>query len=64
MGIICVFMYMITFFLAFFSLDQRRIEDRRDGLICCWKRGDDWTPNKCSEVSCLSTMVGFDSESH
>ena len=56
-GIICVFLYMITFFLALFSLDQRRMDDKRDGVICCWKRGDEWTPNKCSEVIDPHTRV-------
>ena len=37
MGIFFVFIYMATFFLAFFSLDQRRIEDDRNGCICCYK---------------------------
>ena len=37
MGIFFVFIYMATFFVAFFSLDQRRIEDDRNGCICCYK---------------------------
>ena len=50
-GILFLFMYMATFFLAIFTLDQRRIDDRRDGIICCWKKSPDWTPNKCSQMS-------------
>ena len=36
-GIFSVYMYMTSFFLAWFSLDQRRIADRRDGCFCCFK---------------------------
>ena len=37
MGIFFVFIYMVTFFLAFFSLDQRRIENDRNCIIFCYK---------------------------
>ncbi len=53
LGIFFVFFYMITFFFALFSLDQRRAEDTRDAIICCWKKKD-WTPNSCSQKSFLT----------
>ncbi|TRY77454.1 hypothetical protein TCAL_08010 [Tigriopus californicus] len=56
MGILFVFGYMITFFLGWFVLDQRRLEDVRDGFICCWKKSD-WSPNKCSQTSLMT--IGF-----
>ena len=36
-GVIMLFVYMSTFFLACVSLDQQRIESKRDGFICCLK---------------------------
>ena len=36
-GVIMLFVYMSTFFLACVSLDQQRIESKRDGFICCIK---------------------------
>ena len=34
-----------TWFIAWFSLDQRRVEERRDGLIVCYIHKD-YTPNR------------------
>lgn len=56
MGILFVFCYMITFFLGWFVLDQRRLEDVRDGFICCWKKSN-WRPNQCSQTSLMT--LGF-----
>ena len=39
-GIFFVYLYMITFFLAWFSLDQRRINDKRDACVICIKAKD------------------------
>ena len=36
-GVVMLFIYMMTFFLGFLILDQMRIEDKRDGFICCIK---------------------------
>ena len=51
-GILFVFLYMVTFFLAFFSLDQRRIESFRNCCCCCYVHKD-WEPNACSQKSFL-----------
>ncbi|CAG0886016.1 unnamed protein product [Cyprideis torosa] len=48
-GILAVYVYQGTFFLAFFTLDQKRIEDRRDGFLFCSKVNSKWQPPKCSE---------------
>ena len=37
LGIFFIYFYAITFFLAWFSIDQRRAEDKRDGCICLKK---------------------------
>ena len=55
-GILFVFLYMNTFFLGWFVLDQRRLEARRDALCCCIKKGDGWKPNSCSQRSYMSTV--------
>ena len=65
LGILFIYFYAITFFLAWFSLDQRRVEDTRDGCLCCWKKQKgflccsekkDWTPSQCSQKSMMSIM--------
>ena len=57
LGLLFVYLYVITFFLAFFSYDQRRIEGLRDGCICCWIKDEGWKPtNKCSQESLLQTV--------
>ena len=55
LGILFIYLYVITFFLAWLSLDQRRVEDTRDGCVCCWKRKE-WTPSECSQKSVMKTL--------
>lgn len=56
LGIFFIYIYQTTFFLAWFSLDQRRLEDTRDGCICCWKKKPDWQPSACSQKSLFQVM--------
>ena len=51
LGIFFIYFYAITFFLAWFSIDQRRVESSRDACICLKK--ENWTPNQCSQISLL-----------
>ena len=51
-GIFVIYLTMVSFFYAFFSLDQRRIEAVRNGFLCCYKHKN-WTPNNCSQKSIL-----------
>ena len=39
-GIMAIFIYTLTFFTACMVIDQRRIDERRDGCLCCYKHGD------------------------
>ena len=48
-GITAVYFLQATFFVACFTIDQRRVESKRNAFICCWKMAD-WTPNKCSQT--------------
>ena len=43
-GIVFTFFLQLTFFLAWFTIDQRRIESKRDGM-CCWKRHPNHKPS-------------------
>ena len=60
LGIFFIYSYAITFFLAWFSIDQRRAEDKRDGCICLKK--EDWSPNECSQKSLLFNVFTWISE--
>ena len=55
-AIFAVFVYMASFFLALLVIDQRRIDVRRDGCICCWKKSESWTPNECSQKSVMDLV--------
>ncbi|XP_042884344.1 protein patched homolog 2-like isoform X2 [Penaeus japonicus] len=48
LGVVALYMLQATFFVAWFALDQSRLEDNRNGLFWCYKHKN-WTPNKCSE---------------
>ncbi|XP_027212085.2 patched-related protein 9 [Penaeus vannamei] len=54
-GIAAVYFFQATFFVAWFSLDQKRLEDNRHGLIWCWKL-QNWSPNKCSQRDLCQTF--------
>lgn len=54
-GIAAVYFFQATFFVAWFSLDQRRLEDNRQGIFWCWKVKN-WTPNQCSQKDLCQTF--------
>lgn len=54
-GIAAVYFFQATFFVAWFVLDQQRLEDSRHGLIWCWKLKN-WTPNQCSQKDLCQTF--------
>ncbi|KAK4302905.1 hypothetical protein Pmani_025047 [Petrolisthes manimaculis] len=56
-GIAAVYFFQATFFVAWFALDQRRIEDHRHGFFWCWKIKN-WTPNQCSQKDLCQTFFG------
>ena len=47
-GIVAIYFFQCTFFLACLSLDQRRIEAKRNGFLPCIKH-ENWTPNRLSQ---------------
>ena len=47
-GIIAIYVFQCTFFVACLSIDQKRIEQHRNGFLPCIKHKD-WTPNKFSQ---------------
>jgi len=56
-GILSVFIYTITFFVALLALDAKRQQARRDACLCCIKLSEDWTPMPCSEKGYLQMFV-------
>lgn len=56
-GILAIFIYTLTFFTACMVLDQKRIDERRDGCFCCWRHGDTWTPNKWTKKNFLDIFL-------
>ena len=53
LGIFAVFLNMVSFFLGWLVIDQRRIDAKRDGIFCCIKKKVAWSPNECSKNSFL-----------
>ena len=43
-------MLQCTFFTACFVLDLRRIDNKQNGLLCCYKHGEDYKPSACSQA--------------
>eukprot|EP00092_Neocalanus_flemingeri_P016672 GFUD01018035.1.p1 GENE.GFUD01018035.1~~GFUD01018035.1.p1 ORF type:complete len:937 (+),score=124.95 GFUD01018035.1:339-3149(+) len=56
-GILAIFLYTLTFFTACMVLDQKRIDERRDGCFCCWRHGESWTPNKWTKTNFLDIFL-------
>jgi len=54
-GLIVVYILQATWFVAWFSIDQRRIEDQRNGTLMCIKHKD-FKPNKFSQKNVLQTI--------
>ena len=54
-GLIVVYILQATWFVAWFSLDQRRIEEKRDGSLPCFKHKN-FRPNAFSQKNILQTI--------
>lgn len=48
-GIASIYFLQVTYFVAWLTLDQRRLEDRRHGLLWCWKMSPTWSASDCSQ---------------
>ncbi|KAK7065466.1 Patched domain-containing protein 3 [Halocaridina rubra] len=55
-GIATVYFFQATFFVAWFSLDQRRLEERRFGFFWLKTVSESWTPNECSQRDLCQTF--------
>jgi len=53
-GIVATFVFQSTFFVAWFSLDQRRLEDSRNAFCCCVVHNQH-EPNTCSQKNIMQT---------
>nr|XP_023011826.1 Niemann-Pick C1 protein-like [Leptinotarsa decemlineata] len=47
--VLMTFIFAITFFVACFVLDQRRVENKRNGVVPWIKHKDSYIPNECSQ---------------
>ncbi|KAL3868797.1 hypothetical protein ACJMK2_041557 [Sinanodonta woodiana] len=47
-GIFALYVLVATFFVAVLTLDEKRIEQSRDGLVPCYVHKN-YTPNRCSQ---------------
>ena len=56
-GIMAIFIYTLTFFTACMVIDQRRIDERRDGCLCCYRHGDTWSPNRFTKTNWLDIFL-------
>ena len=50
---------MVSRFVAWMAIDQRRIEAMRDGLLPCCITHKDWTPSKCSQKEIGKVVMTF-----
>lgn len=46
-GIFFLYVFEILFFVSCLAIDERRLQNRRDGCICTVHRN--WKPNDCSQ---------------
>lgn len=54
-GIVALYAFQATFFVAWFTLDQTRLEKHRNGLFWCYTHKN-WTPNACSQRDFCQTF--------
>ena len=59
-GIFSVYLYMTSFFLAWFSLDQRRIANNRDACIWFIKKSAAWKPYAGCNVPLMKRLFAFE----
>ncbi|XP_076042992.1 patched domain-containing protein 3-like [Oratosquilla oratoria] len=54
-GIAAIYFFQSTYFVAWLTYDQRRLESKRQGCFWCLKL-DNWTPNECSKKDLLQNF--------
>ena len=54
-GLIVVYILQATWFVAWFSIDQRRIEQKRNGTLPCFQHNN-FKPNEFSQKNVLQTI--------
>ena len=56
-GIIAIFFFAITYFVAAFAIDQKRVEERRNAFFVWIKyKEDEFVPNSWSQESYAQTF--------
>ena len=56
MAIAAIYFLMITWFLAWLTIDQRRMEDKRNAFVPCIKYAE-WEPNKHSQKGYMKRFL-------
>ena len=55
-GIFFIYIFQCTFFLGWFVLDQKRLEETKDSCLFWVKKPKSWEPSDCSQNSILTYM--------
>ena len=58
LGIGAIYFLMITWFLAWMTIDQRRLEDKRNAFAPCIKY-EDWKPSDRSQKGYMKIMLNW-----
>ena len=56
-GIVATFIFQSTLFVACLSLDEKRVSQSRNALLCCYVHKD-YEPTECSQYSPLQAFFG------
>ncbi|XP_072018401.1 patched domain-containing protein 3-like [Amphiura filiformis] len=56
-GVMCLFLFSTTFFMACLTIDRRRYESRRDACCCCYKYRETYKPSEWGQKSVMNEFV-------
>ncbi|KAF5289919.1 hypothetical protein FQA39_LY14928 [Lamprigera yunnana] len=57
-GVLMTFVFVLTFFIACFTLDEKRIQENRNGLVFCYVHHN-YKRNECSQQKITSKVFRF-----
>ena len=58
LGIGAIYFLMITWFLAWMTIDQKRMEDKRNAFAPCVKY-EEWQPNEASQKGYMKKGLNY-----
>lgn len=56
LGILGLYLLVATFFISCLTLEEYRIEGRRNSVICCYKHRN-YKPNTCSQIDLVQSFI-------